>query len=182
MINANTPLLDSLTRIDASRVRSKVSAYLIHTPGRTYAPGNIDFVTTLYNEVCLATGVNLEFALIQMVHETGALTSVWSQPPNRNPAGLGVTGEPGAGLHFSTWALSVPAHVGRILAYQAEQSTTRYPADAAAAMTLALGYRSLPDSRRGQCTTVGELAKFWATDRNYVGSLTRLSSAILGGT
>ena len=36
-------------------------------------------------------------AVAQMVLETGNLTSFWSQTPRRNPAGIGVTGEPGAG-------------------------------------------------------------------------------------
>ena len=75
--------------------------------------------------------------LAQLVHETGCLTSWWSQRPRRNPAGIGVTGQKrpeqpatGAwqfdeneqiwreGVAFPTWKDdAIPAHIGRMLAY-----------------------------------------------------------------
>ena len=80
--------------------------------------------------------------IAQMIHETGALTSWWSQRPRRNPAGIGVTGQTrpekpatGAwqfdeqagiwkeGVAFPSWKDdSIPAHVGRMLAYALKDS------------------------------------------------------------
>ena len=64
-------------------IANKTAAY-IKPRCATYSDADIDRIVWLYAEVCRATGVNLEFALVQMVHETGALTSMWSAPPRRN--------------------------------------------------------------------------------------------------
>ena len=57
-----------------------------------YQPREIVEVPT-YFRVCLPAGVDPLVALAQLVHETGNLTSFWSQRPQRNPAGIGVTGQ-----------------------------------------------------------------------------------------
>jgi hypothetical protein len=77
-------------------------------------------------------------AIAQMIHETGFLTSWWSNRPRRNPAGIGVTGQSSIeepdnllewaynertkkwhkGLSFMTWeSHAIPAHIARLLAY-----------------------------------------------------------------
>ena len=92
-----------------------------------------DLITILlaYWRMSLSVGIDPVLAIAQMIHETGGLTSWWSQRPRRNPAGLGVTGrnqskEPAnpstwayresmrtwyEGLSFAAWdTASVPAH------------------------------------------------------------------------
>ena len=49
-----------------------------------------------------------------MAEETSHLTSFWSQRPRRNFAGIGVTGQPGAGLSFPDLKTAVHAHTGRL--------------------------------------------------------------------
>jgi hypothetical protein len=86
-----------------------------------------------------------------MIHETGYLTSWWSNRPRRNPAGIGVTGQMSnkqpppediqnwaydakikkwrKGLSFTAWdKTAVPAHIARLLGYALkpeEQSTVQ---------------------------------------------------------
>lgn len=86
------------------------------------------------------SGVDPCIAISQMIHETGFLTSWWSNRPRRNPAGIGVTGQSSVtapspeddknwaynpqtqqwykGLSFPTWDKdAVPSHVARLLGY-----------------------------------------------------------------
>jgi hypothetical protein len=102
-----------------------------------------DIRTTIvpgYFIVCRTVAVDPLVGVAQMIHETGNLTSWWSQRPRRNPAGIGVTGHQTAlgaglpshiitqwvakdgrwvaGLTFRSWANdAIPAHVGRLVAY-----------------------------------------------------------------
>lgn len=141
-------------------------------------------VTTIvqdYQSLGNSLGVDWFLALAQCAHETGSLTSWWSQRPRRNPAGIGVTGKvkegtpdtpPGTdwawdgtqwreGVSFASWAdESIPAHLGRLLAYAlpagtgtpAQQSTIAY----------ALSRRTLPAGYRGVAPTIIELNGRWA--------------------
>ena len=97
---------------------------------------------------CKAAGLDPLLVVSQMVLETGNLMSYWSQPPRRNPAGIGVTGQPGAGISFPNWDKAVSAHVGRLLAYA-------LPKDGGTdgqrkLIDEALKVRPLPDDRRGR--------------------------------
>ena len=51
-----------------------------------------------YQRIGELVGLDWFLAIAQMAHETGSLTSWWSQPPRRNLAGIGVTGAWRAGL------------------------------------------------------------------------------------
>jgi hypothetical protein len=94
--------------------------------------------------------------IAQMIHETGNLTSPWSQRPNRNPAGIGVTGVPGAGVKFASWTNdAIPAHVGRVLAYALPEG--RGTADQLTLIAKALSYRALPTRMRGSAPTLKQL-------------------------
>jgi hypothetical protein len=140
-----------------------------------------------YQRIGELVGLDWFLAIAQMAHETGSLTSWWSQPPRRNLAGIGVTGawraglpdgSPGPapgpawawndrlgrwleGVSFPTWASdAVPAHLGRLLAYA-------LPADMGdltqqSLIAQALGYRSLPASYRGSAPTILGLNGRWA--------------------
>src|SRR5215213_3634322 len=97
----------------------------------------VNSIVPAYFSVCASVGMEPVMLLAQMIHETGTLSSWWSQRPRRNPAGIGVTGQkrPGKpttgawqfdeqagvwkeGVAFASWKDdSTPAHVGRMLAY-----------------------------------------------------------------
>ncbi len=99
-------------------------------------------------------GIRADVLISQMCIETGYLTSWWSQPPRRNMAGIGVTGEESGsnpnsnawasksengrwykGYSFADWRAAVQAHYGHMSAYcfadevnNASQVDPRYPA------------------------------------------------------
>jgi hypothetical protein len=148
-----------------------------------YMPYDVSVIIGRYQQLGDWAGVDWFLALAQMAHETGSLTSWWSQRPRRNPAGIGVTGAtrpgdpgvpPGAawawddhdavwreGVSFATWVDdAVPAHLGRLLAYAvpAGQETP----EQASLITAALGYRGLPAGYRGSAPTVLGLNGRWA--------------------
>lgn len=137
-----------------------------------------------YWVLCEDVAVDPAIAIAQMAHETGALTSWWSQRPRRNPAGIGVTGEtrPGwapqpipydvwhydpteqlwkRGNVFGSWNPSaIRAHVGRLLAYA-------LPIDSGAPLQRlliaeALAVRPLADAQRGCAPTLSGLEGTWA--------------------
>jgi hypothetical protein len=111
-----------------------------------------------------------------MVLETGNLTSRWSQPPRRNPAGIGVTGEPGVGISFPSWDAAVRAHVGRLLACAIAKGKGN--AVQRALIKEALEVRPLPNNRRGCAPTLAGLAGTWAADKKYSGKIARLANEI----
>jgi hypothetical protein len=140
-----------------------------------------------YQRIGELVGLDWFLALAQMAHETGSLTSWWSQPPRRNPAGIGVTGawKPGLpdgtpgpapgpawawsdrlgrwleGVSFPTWASdAVPAHLGRLLAYALPPGTGDMTQQSLIAR--AIGYRSLPASHYGCAPTIVGLNGRWA--------------------
>lgn len=152
-------------------------------PGEQYGKAAIVEIMTAYAATCTALGVDAAIAVAQMLHETGNLTSWWAARPRRNPAGIGVTGhtrsEPPLtpelwaydapaklwryGLSFTSWALkSVPAHVGRLLAYALPAGGGN--ALQRAAIDAALTVRPLPPSLRGAAPTLQGLEDTWATD------------------
>ena len=96
---------------------AQLEAYVVGRPHGTYPDDKARMIVGLYVKTCKPVGLDPLLVVAQMVLETGNLTSDWSQPPRRNPAGIGVTGEPGEGISFPTWQAAVRAHVGRLLAY-----------------------------------------------------------------
>jgi hypothetical protein len=146
-----------------------------------YTSFDITSIVNAYQQHGEPVGVDWFLALAQMAHETGSLTSWWSQRPRRNPAGIGVTGRvlagtpdapPGRdwawhnnqweeGVSFATWADDgIPAQLGRLLAYALpdEQMT-----DAQRALSdMALSYRAMPASLRGIAPTIVGLNGRWA--------------------
>jgi len=152
-----------------------------------------------YFTTCASVGVDPVILIAQMIHETGNLTSWWSQRPRRNPAGIGVTGRTSAtqpasgvwqhddaagvwkeGVAFPSWKDdSIPAHVGRMLAYalRDDQANDVQRAMIARAMT----YRPLPASYRGVAPTLRGLAGHWAVPgTEYPNKLAQIASMIQG--
>jgi hypothetical protein len=154
---------------------------------RAIDSNDITRIVNDYQRIGELVGLDWFLAIAQMAHETGSLTSWWSQPPRRNLAGIGVTGAWRAGLpdgsqgpapgpawawnerlgrwlegvSFPTWGSdAVPAHLGRLLAYT-------LPADMGdltqqSLIAHALGYRPLPASHRGSAPTILGLNGRWA--------------------
>jgi hypothetical protein len=152
-----------------------------------YAPGDIITIVGHYQGLGDSVGLDWFLALAQLAHETGSLTSWWSQRPRRNPAGVGVTGAmrdglpdgtpgpaPGPawawddarkkwreGVSFPTWADdAVPAHLGRLLAYALRDDQAS--PEQQELIARALAYRPLPASYRGSAPTITGLNGRWA--------------------
>ena len=162
-----------------------------------YTSDEIAAIVARYVEIGGAAGVDWFLALAQLAHETASLASWWSQPPRRNPAGIGVTGQTrpekpatGAwqldetsgiwreGVAFPSWKDdSIPAHVGRMLAYALKDGQA---SDAQRALiTRAMSYRPLPASFRGAAPTLRGLAGRWAVPgTEYPNKLAQIASAI----
>jgi hypothetical protein len=137
------------------------------------------FIVPAYMQVCATAGVDPLIAVAQMCHETGNLTSRWAARPRRNPAGIGVTGEPGAGLSFPTWARhAIPAHVGRLVVYAIGPDD--YTPEQAALVKIAISYRALPSRLWGSAPTLAGLTGTWATDPAYADKLVAWAERLKG--
>jgi len=148
-----------------------------------------------------SVGVDPCVAIAQMVHETGYLTSWWSNRPRRNPAGIGVTGQtrtippPPAeasdwayndktkkwqkGLSFPSWDKdAVPAHIARLLGY-----ATKYGERTDAQQVFITHYtssRPLPDRVVGCAPTLAGLEGTWAfPGKGYADKLAEHANAII---
>lgn len=156
----------------------QAAALLLSVPHPGYTRMDISVIVGGYFDICARGGVDPCVVVAQMAHETGCLTSWWSQRPRRNPAGIGVTGREMAtkpkagtwqkqnnvwleGCAFGGWvAEAIPAHVGRLLAYAVKPDAAT-PAQAALIET-ALAVRPLLAEYVGAAPTVGGLAGRWA--------------------
>jgi hypothetical protein len=152
-----------------------------------YTRDDITTIVGAYQRIGDSVGLDWFLALAQLAHETGSLTSWWSQRPRRNPAGIGVTGAmrdglpdgtpgpaPGPawawddalkkwreGVSFPTWADdAVPAHLGRLLAYALRDDQAS--PEQQELIARALAYRPLPASYRGSAPTITGLNGRWA--------------------
>jgi Mannosyl-glycoprotein endo-beta-N-acetylglucosaminidase len=158
--------------------REQLELHMLARDHGGYSDANVRGILKRYVDACKSAGLDPLLVVSQMVLETGNLTSFWSQIPRRNPAGIGVTGEPGAGISFSSWEKAVRAHVGRLLAYAlpagSESAAQRKLIDEA------LAVRPLPDDRRGIAPTLKGLAGTWAADKKYAGKIARVANEIRG--
>lgn len=156
----------------------QLGRYILARPHGEYVEADITRnILPAYWRIATGVGVDPLLAVAQMIHETGSLTSWWSQRPRRNPAGIGVTGDNRAsrpttlgwafdrasglwkaGVSFPTWADdAIPAHVGRLLAY-ATKPGERTP-EQMRLVARAMGYRALPDVMHGSAPTLRPLGK-----------------------
>jgi hypothetical protein len=150
--------------------------YLVPKYNGQYTDANVRYIVGRDFDVSVRAGVDPLVVIAQMSHETGGLSSYWSQRPRRNPAGIGVSGAPGAGVSFPRWSDSVDAHVGRLLAYALPKGAGT--AEQKRLIARALSWRSLPDSYRGSARTIHGLQGRWATDRYYAAKLARVGDAV----
>jgi hypothetical protein len=150
--------------------------YLLHRAHGEYTDADVRAIVGHYYSTAPAVGLDPLLVVAQMIEETGHLTSFWSQRPRRNPAGIGVTGEPGEGLSFPDWRTSVRAHTGRLLAY----ALPRGHENAAQQELIheALAFRPLPDHLRGAAPTLRRLARTWAADPHYARKLSDVANDV----
>ena len=156
--------------------RKTIERYLLSRQHGSYSDAEVKKILGTYMDTCKKVGLDPLLVVSQMVLETGNLMSHWSQPPRRNPAGIGVTGQPGAGISFTNWDKAVRAHVGRLLAYAlpagGETEAQR------SLIAEALKVRPLPDDRRGRAPILKDLAGSWAMDQKYAEKISGIANEI----
>ena len=156
-------------------------------------------IVPAYIAQCAAVGLDAAIVLAQLIHETGNLTSWWSQRPRRNPAGIGVTGRTMAGqprsldwakrddgvwaegVSFESWnGAAIPAHLGRLLAYAVTDDAAN---DAQRQLIeYAMSIRPLPASYRGVAPTITGLNGRWAVPgKDYGQRIATVANRMLAG-
>lgn len=198
MYSPNAPILGT-----PQASPSQITRFILSLPHGGYNAHDIaDVIVPAYVRCCVSVGVDFVMLVAQLIHETGNLSSWWSQRPRRNPAGIGVTGHSVAlsstagageqptgawaikgnswleGVSFPSWENdAVPAHVGRLLAYalRAGQGTSAQRV----LISRALAVRSLPASFRGVAPTWRALNGRWAVPgTTYADSIAAIANAI----
>ncbi|MEA2241233.1 MAG: hypothetical protein QOD24_789 [Solirubrobacteraceae bacterium] len=150
--------------------------YLLGRPHGEYNADDIRVIVGHYYTTAEPVGLDPLLVIAQMALETGGLTSFWSQRPRRNPAGIGVTGAPGAGVSFPSWKTAVRAHTGRLLAYSlpsGDENQLQHQL-----IEEALAHRALPQRFRGVAARLEGLAGTWAADPQYAVKLARVANEI----
>jgi len=132
-----------------------VAAVVARCAGSPYGAPAIETAATHLYDLAVRGGVDPLVAAAQLCHETGNLTSAWSLPPHHNPAGIGVTGEPGKGVSFPDLPTGITAQIGRLIAY-ATLPTARTDAQRHL-VSLALPWRDLPLRCHGSAVTLRAL-------------------------
>ena len=156
----------------------QVSTYLLARPHGVYSEAEVKAIADDYFAVAGPVGVDPLIAASQMIEETAHLSSFWSQPPRHNMAGIGVTGEAGAGVSFPSAQEGVRAHIGRLLAF-ALKAGTETPGQLSL-IEEALSFRPLSSDHRGVAPTLGGLAGRWAADPQYADKIARLANQVIG--
>lgn len=172
-VSAGTPLL----RGPGATQKALADRILARDHGG-YGAGEVREIVKTYVATAKEVGLDPLLVVSQMVLETGNLTSFWSQPPRRNPAGIGVTGEPGKGVSFSSWDKAVRAHIGRLLAYAIPEGQET-PAQRKL-IKEALAVRPLPSNLRGAAPKLSGLAGTWAADKKYAQKIARVANELRG--
>jgi hypothetical protein len=172
MINATARLM-----LPDQTNQAQVERFLLPKPNGAYPDADVKTIIGYYLTQAPPLKVDPLLAIAQMCLETAYLSSAWAARPKCNPAGIGVTGAPGAGVVFGSWGASVPAHLGRLVAYATlpgDRTTVQQ-----VAVQSALKWRALPVERQGQAPTLDKLAGFWAADTAYAGKIVAIANNIL---
>jgi hypothetical protein len=176
------------------------TAHILTKPGTAYS--NLSIFTIMHDYItrCRAIDLNAALAIGQMLHETGYLTSFWAQRPQRNPAGLGITGKAQkdrparldgwayntqrkqweVGISFPTWVNhAIPAHLGRLLAYALRDDEAT--PEQRTLIDMALNYRPLDKRLRGRARTLAGLDGRWAYPGvGYGGRIAKAANRLMG--
>lgn len=156
---------------------NRVVARILRVPHGSYDEAAVRQIVGRYYATCPPVGLDPLVVCAQMILETASLSSEWASPAHNNPAGIGVTGEPGKGVTFPNWDVAVRAHAGRLLAY-ALPIGSETPGQRAL-IEEALAWRTLPDDYRGKAPTLAGLVRRWAMDVEYANSIARLANEIM---
>jgi Mannosyl-glycoprotein endo-beta-N-acetylglucosaminidase len=156
--------------------QAKLTQAMLGRDHGSYTAANVRGIVKKYVTLSEAVGLDPLLVVSQMIHETDNLDSFWSQPPRRNPAGIGVTGKKGEGVSFASWDKAVRAHVGRLLAYTLPKGTEN--AAQRVLIAEALKARSLPPNRFGCAPTLAGLTGTWATDKDYAGKVAGIANRV----
>lgn len=183
----------------ASGTAEHVVKWLTARSDPSYTAYDIGTIVARYRDLGNWAGVDWFLALAQMAHETGSLTSWWSQRPRRNPAGIGVTGRTMAGqprsldwakrddgvwaegVSFESWnGAAIHAHLGRLLAYAVTDDAAN---DAQRQLIeYAMSIRPLPASYRGVAPTITGLNGRWAVPgKDYGQRIATVANRMLAG-
>ncbi|HEU5088393.1 MAG TPA: peptidoglycan recognition family protein [Roseiflexaceae bacterium] len=191
-------------------VETFVAALLDRASGGNYDAKAVNEIARGYWAVATAAGVDPWLAAGQCMHETGWLTSFWSARPQRNPAGLGVTGEwrdglptnpaPGPdwaynsqrrrwerGLSFPRWVPD-PRYPQQIASIEAHIGRllayavlpVNQTPTQAELVGKALTVRSLATMHWGMAPKVGGLGGRWARSKEYGGKVAAAANRLRG--
>jgi N-acetylmuramoyl-L-alanine amidase-like protein/mannosyl-glycoprotein endo-beta-N-acetylglucosaminidase len=175
-LTANSTIL-AAPRASAAQMRQHlINRHRAHPGQSRLKDKTLADIINLYVKICKSVGVDPLVAVSQMELETGHLTSKASQPPRRNPAGIGITSASAQGVSFPTWNKAVRAHVGRLAAYAIPKGAGTQAQKALIAEALAV--RPLPDSKRGSALRLKGLSHNWAEDRKYAHKIGRIAKEI----
>ena len=156
---------------------NRAMAYLRSFDTGSYNDQDVGNIVAYYWATAKPIGLDPLLALAQMALETGHLSSAASQPPRRNPAGIGITSDNVQGISFPDWISACRAHIGRLAAYAirkgAETPEQRVLIDEA------LAHRPLDDSYRGRAPTLAGLTGSWATDDKYANKIADLANRMI---
>lgn len=171
------PISPSTTLVSPARaLQVQAEADILPRPNGTYDDADVREILGRYYDTGPHGGLDPLLAVAQMTLETASLSSEWSQPPHNNPAGIGVTGQPGVGISFPDWPTAVRAHVGRLLAYALPPGAAN--PDQQELIHEALSWRPLPDTLRGVAPTLGGLSGRWAADTQYADKISSVANRI----
>jgi len=175
-LTVNSMILAAPRATAAQMRRHLINRHRAHPGDSQVKDKTLADIVNLYVKTCKSVGVDPLAAVSQMELETAHLTSKASQPPRRNPAGIGITSGSTQGPSFPTWNKAVRAHVGRLAAYAIPKGDGTSAQKALIAEALAV--RSLPDSKRGSALRLKGLSHSWADDRTYADKIARIAKEI----
>jgi hypothetical protein len=196
----NPPVPGALSLFGKSQLTAeKFRAFILarNPLARPYVAGLVN----RYYEQELTWGLRADLLLCQCLHETGLMTSWWSQAPRRNLCGLGVTGEvrttaPAAGeagrwaahpngkwykgLSFASYQQAACAHYGHMWAYVgAARPNPALDVRAAVCDPRFRLAREIAIARHYQIVTLNDLDGRWAVPgENYSNSIMNLFNTV----
>ena len=189
---SGTSLIKGYEPLDIERVLSKFTI-----AKATYNSADWRSILRSYDKAAKEANINPYILVAQMAKETDWGRSWWSQRPNRNPAGIGVTGETSKekpkdesawtfdsssniwkkGYSFSSWEIAVSAHVGHILAYMYKDTEL----NSAQKLFVASDPRArfIPTDKRGSVLILNDLDGKWSFPGiGYGNSIATLANAL----
>lgn len=144
--------------------KDKVIAEVLRR-GSAYDPVSVRTIVTTTFDFCAIADIPGEIGIAQQFVEDSAnidddpglepYSSYWALRPHRNPAGIGVTGAPGAGVSFPTWVDGIQAQIGRLLRYFLKDGVGTEAQQAL--MATAMHWRPLDHDLWGSATMLAHL-------------------------